>query len=130
MLLLVAAQSVASGADPTWERKLDPFLKRMAQGSSVTRDGVQSSLTARSRPVLLSLPKFVQVDHRGATPALYVKAAIERRYEMLEPLFREMGVELRARVGDIVSLRVPAESLQAQPVERLVVPLEPPLVLL
>jgi len=125
MLVLSApADSLSAGnggpnAAGGWERKLDPFLRRMALGVVVVRGRFADRLPPGSVEVARALPGFVQVD-RSAAPVLHVKAGLDARAlateEARAALERELvgiGVQIQGRVGEIASLRVPAAALEA-----------------
>ncbi len=111
--------AVPGAGRPGWEGKLDPFLRRVALGSERREGRFSEPLSPGGEAVLRSLPGFVRLDRRGDRAALMVKARIAdgtpeeagaglrigRRLE-------ELGVEVRGRVGEIASLRVPVGSLR------------------
>jgi subtilisin family serine protease len=125
LALAAPAGGVSGGAAsggpsrPVWEKKLDPFLRRMALGSSRLQGRFADPIPAGSVEALRTLPPFIRADRGAAAPVLLVKArlapeaagstpdwtAIERRLEAT-------GAQVRGRVGEIVSLRVPAAALE------------------
>jgi len=102
-----------------WERKLDPFLRRMAFGSVTVHGRFAERLAPGSAEAARALPGFVQVD-RSAAPVLHVKAGLDGSAVTTEggrgALERELvsiGVDVDGRVGAIASLRVPAAAIEA-----------------
>ncbi|MFQ5877892.1 MAG: S8 family serine peptidase [Acidobacteriota bacterium] len=102
------------------EAKLGPFLRRVAAGSAAVRGRSAVSLPPRSEAVVRSLPPFVRLDRRGEEPALFAKARVEGEpapgraaRPPVERSLEAIGVEIRARVGDILSLRLPASAIEA-----------------
>jgi len=102
-----------------WERKLDPFLRRMALGSVVVHGRFAERLAPGSAEAARALPGFVQVD-RSAAPVLHVKAVLDGSAVTTEggraAFERELvgfGVDVEGRVGAIASLRVPAAAIEA-----------------
>ncbi|HKB06722.1 MAG TPA: S8 family serine peptidase [Candidatus Polarisedimenticolia bacterium] len=124
-LLLVLSASgpspsrAAGGIVPTgWERKLDPFLRRLALGTSRRQGRFTDSLPPGSSAAARALPPFVQVE-RGEAPTVQVKAGLRegdeasgRGWEDLESALSGIGVEVRGHVGRFATLRVPVPSLE------------------
>src|SRR5262245_16264380 len=122
LLLLLASASSPYGASarsvPRWERKLDPFLRRLALGSVRRQGRFTDVVEPRSAEAARALPSFVQVQ-RGAAPTVQVKAGLRenseasgRAWEDLAPALSGTGVEVRGQVGSFATLRGPADSLQ------------------
>jgi minor extracellular serine protease Vpr len=104
---------------PGWEKKLDPFLRRIALGSFKVQGRFKEPIPPRSNQAARALPSFVLVDRRAPEPILNVKARIvaedpggNKEWNRIGRVLEEMGVEVRARLGSMVSLRVPAAALQ------------------
>jgi subtilisin family serine protease len=100
-------------ARPGWAARLDPFLRRVALGSSVEQGGSRRAL-GRGREALATLPAPLRVDRGGRAPAVFVKARLVDGGDAgasLRAALRDLGVTLRARVGPIASLRVPVTVL-------------------
>ena len=104
-LLLSAGAPIGSVAaaprDEAWERKLDPFLRRVARGFPPD-----------------ALPPFVRARRDAGAPdqsLLFVKARVPEDAEpgVLSQKLKSIGVELRARAGGIASLAVPVPALGA-----------------
>ncbi len=140
LVLLLFSAPVASWpgspspGSPGWEAKLDPFLRQVALGTRKTEGIFTEPIPARSAAALRSLPAFVRAERNAAEPILYVKAGLagEQAGEpsgalaasgskgagappgagALEAALRDLGVEIRGRVGPIVSLKVPASALE------------------
>lgn len=110
------------GAAPerrTWDRKLDPFLRRIALGSEKHQGPIEEKVPARSRELMQTLPSFVRAEREADNPVLYVKARLAPRREdqarasqELDARLQALGVTVRGRAGDIVSLAVPASALE------------------
>jgi subtilisin family serine protease len=117
----------------SWDRKLDPFLRHIALGSEKHQGPIEEKLPARSREVMHALPPFVRAERDADDPIVYVKARLqsmrdevataprsaaapgEGRARLPEALARRLqalGVTVRGRAGDIVSLAVPASALE------------------
>jgi len=103
-------------------RKLDPFLRLAAAGTSLRQGRFTEAIPGRSPRALGALPSFVRVDRRGPEPALLVKARLEdggqagegaSRRDRLEHRLAGMGVQVRGRAGNIASLLVPVQALEA-----------------
>jgi subtilisin family serine protease len=114
----------ASGASPSgsvsagWERKLDPFLRRLATGSVRRQGRFTDAVEPRSAAAARALPSFIQVE-RADAPVVQVKAALRdgafaagHGWEDLGPALAEIGVEMKGHVGGVASLRVPAAALE------------------
>ncbi len=87
---------------------LDPPLRRIAQGAVVTDGGAVRHLGPASDPLVRAVPfarKAVLFD--GRERMVDVHARIDGDLGALAGL----GIELRGRVGNIVSLRVPVDGL-------------------
>ena len=96
----------------SWDRKLDPFLRRIALGSEKHQGPIAEKLPARSREVMRALPPFVRAERDAADPIVYVKARLAPgRDTALDRRLQALGVTVRSRAGDIVSLAVPVSSL-------------------
>jgi subtilisin family serine protease len=105
----------AGGAPPTSaevERKLDPLLRRVAYGVPRTEGLLTDRLPARSRAAARALPSFVRAERDRDDPLLYVNARVAPDAADLDALVAA-GAEVRGRVGDIVSLGVPASALES-----------------
>ena len=123
LLVLTASSAGLSGADSGgsaagWERKLDPFLRRIALGTVRVQGRFVDAVARRSAAAARSLPAFVQVE-RADAPIVQVKAGISakafaagRGWEDLGPLLSDLGVEIRGRVDGVASLRVPAAAIE------------------
>ena len=135
LLSAFAGPSSARGADQTWERKLDPFLRRVALGVERRQGPLVDRLPARSRATFNTLPPFVLAERDAADPILYVRARLDdgmtesaesplampgrsvgarrRVSEGLAARFDALGVEVRGRAGAIASLAVRASALES-----------------
>jgi subtilisin family serine protease len=101
-VLAGSAVGAAPPADRPWVGKLDPFLRRVALGLHAP--------SAHPRDLVESLPSFVRARRDAADPVLYVKG----RLDGLSPeRLSALGVEVRGRAGEIVSLAIPATALEA-----------------
>jgi subtilisin family serine protease len=121
--LAAATLPAASG----WEQKLDPFLRRVALGTTRTQGQFVDHIPARAREIVASLPSFVLADRTAADPVLFVKAKFQNLggapgrlaadptapVPDLAARLAALGVTLRGRAGDIVSLAVPASTIEA-----------------
>ncbi len=103
---------------PGWERKLDPFLRRLALGTSRVEGRFVETVPGLSMEAARSLPAFLQVE-RSDAPAVQVKAGIlqgaaaaDRVWKSLGPVLSDLGVEIRGQVGAIASLHVPAAAIE------------------
>jgi len=111
----------AAPHDDALEKKLDPFLRRVAHGVQRLQGPIADRLPARSREVFGSLPPFVLFRRDAAAPddpVVYVKARLAEgaggTHGALSDRLRSIGVEIRARAaGGIASLAVPATALHA-----------------
>ena len=74
----MASAAAAPGAPPsrTWDRKLDPFLRRAALGVERRQGLLVDRLPARSRAAFATLPPFVRAERDADDPILYVKARL------------------------------------------------------
>ncbi len=102
VVLVLSLAPVVLGAASAPAGKLDPFLRKLA--------------TARQETAAPSRPPFLQVRQHGQRTLVDVKGRLAAGTEGGIPLraaLARFGAELRGRVGDIVSLRVPVESLAA-----------------
>jgi len=77
----LAAPPSAPAAPPSapgrsWDRKLDPFLRRVALGIERRQGVFVDRLPARSRETLSTLPPFVRAERDADDPILYVKARL------------------------------------------------------
>lgn len=129
VMLFVGAVPVIAGqgGDPPaagWERKLGPFLRQIALGTTRTSGIFTERIPARSAAAMKALPTFVRAEHDGTEPILYVKARIGPDLAVpgaganegapagrFEAALAALGVEVRGRVGAIAALRVPAAAL-------------------
>jgi subtilisin family serine protease len=126
-----ASQPVAGGGRgpdrPAWAGKLDPFLRHVALGSTRTQGVFGESLPPGAPAVLKALPPFVRFERgrvgaAAGEPIFYVKAGVvdggpgggpgggALDAELARSL-RDLGVEVRARVGTVASLAVPVSAL-------------------
>src|SRR5438093_1517474 len=83
LLVLTASSAGLSGADSGgsaagWERKLDPFLRRIALGTVRVQGRFVDAVARRSAAAARSLPAFVQVE-RADAPIVQVKAGISAK---------------------------------------------------
>lgn len=104
---------------PGWETKLDPFLRRVALGSSRVTGRFAQPIPARSAEAVRALPPFIRADRGAAVPAVFVKArlaapigAAAEAWPAIRERLEEAGAQVRGRVGANVSLRVPAGDLE------------------
>jgi subtilisin family serine protease len=119
-LLLPAEPAPASSGGAGWERRLDPFLKRVARGTRVVRGRFVEALAPGSPALLRSLPPFVRADRRPGAAALFVKAGLADEAARpgpegarLRARLAAAGAAVRAEAGPILSLRIPAGALEA-----------------
>jgi subtilisin family serine protease len=125
-LLLIASVSGAvhpAGPDAGpaatgWERKLDPFLRRIALGIRRVQGRFVDAVPGRSEQAVRALPSFVLAE-RTASPVVRVKAGFAgkapgsgRDREALQKALSDIGVEIRGQVGEVMSLSVPAASIE------------------
>ena len=66
-----------SGRGRTWDRKLDPFLRRMAVGVERRQGAFVDRVPARSRAAAATLPPFVQAQRDADDPILYVRVRLD-----------------------------------------------------
>jgi len=125
VLLSVSASSAvhpvgpdAAAAATGWERKLDPFLRRIAFGTRREQGRFIDAVPGRSGQAVRALPSFVLAERSG-TPVVRVKAGYagsapgsRRGREALRQALSDIGVEIRGQVGDVLSLTVPAASIE------------------
>src|SRR5882762_6487900 len=125
LLLAVSASSArplgegAGGAATTgWERKLDPFLRRLALGTRRVQGRFVDAVPALSAQAARALPGFVLAERSG-TPVVRVKAGIlddasgsRRDREALRRMLSGAGIEIRGEAGPILSLSVPAAAIE------------------
>lgn len=120
----VVAGVAGDPAAPDWARKLDPFLRQVALGTTRTDGRFTDRIPPASAAAARALPKFIRVERDGAEPVLYVKARIEPDLAApgngasdgapevrFEAALAALGVEVRGRVGAITALLVPASAL-------------------
>jgi subtilisin family serine protease len=128
VLVLLALSSPAAGlpardggpsAETGWERKLDPFLRRLALGTVKAEGRFKEAVSARSEKAARSLPGFVQVE-KAVEPVVHVKAGLAwdvpsagRGWASLERDLPGLGVQVKGRLGAVISLRVPAAAIEA-----------------
>jgi subtilisin family serine protease len=128
VLILLALTAPAAGpapgpgdavAESAWERKLDPFLRRLALGTVKTEGRFREAVSGRSERVARSLPPFVRVQ-KTAEPRVHVKAGLAdeasagaRAWKTLERDLPGLGILVKGRVGTVASLRVPSAALEA-----------------
>jgi subtilisin family serine protease len=128
VLILLALSASAAGPAPrngaqasesAWERKLDPFLRRLALGTVKAEGRFREAVPGRSERLARSLPAFLQVERR-AEPLVHVKAGLAanepdgaRAWRSLSPDLPGLGVMVKGRVATVASLRVPAAALEA-----------------
>lgn len=125
-LAVLAWPPVAAAGDPAapgaaaWERKLDPFLRRVALGTRRVRGLASRGIPAASAGSVEGLPPFIrrEAGRAGGAPAIFIKAGFvpapgraDPDWPGVEGRLAALGVELRAHVGTIGSLRVPAAAL-------------------
>src|SRR2546422_2308866 len=82
LLVLTASSAGSSGAAggggaAGWERKLDPFLRRIALGTVRVQGRFVEAVARRSAAAARAVPTFVQVE-RADAPVGQVKAGINR----------------------------------------------------
>lgn len=128
VLILLALSSPAAGpparagvpsAETGWERKLDPFLKRLTLGTVKAEGHFKEAVPGRSEKAARSLPRFLQIE-KGVDPVVHVKAglaggapAAARTWSSLERDLPGLGVQVKGRFAAVASLRVPAAALEA-----------------
>src|SRR5262245_57098477 len=105
--------------DSSWQRKLDPFLRRLALGTTKTEGRFRDAVSGRSEKIARSLPPFVQVQ-KTAEPLVHVKAGLAaeapaggRAWKTLERDLPGLGIVVKGRVDTVASLRVPSAALEA-----------------
>jgi subtilisin family serine protease len=116
-LLLAAPPRGSEPERRSWDRKLDPFLRRIALGSVKRQGAIEENLPARSRELMHALPPFVHAERDADDPMIFVKARLassrdEAAAPPLEQRLQALGASVRGRAGDIVSLAVPASALE------------------
>ncbi|MBI1951679.1 MAG: S8 family serine peptidase [Acidobacteria bacterium] len=128
VLILLALSSPAAGppaqggvppAGTGWERKLDPFLRRLARGTVKTEGRFKETVPGRSEEAARSLPRFLQIE-KAAAPVAHVKIGLAgaapaagRTWASLERDLPGLGAQVKGRFGAVASLRVPAAALEA-----------------
>jgi subtilisin family serine protease len=117
-LLLAVSASSAGPAATGWERKLDPFLRRLALGTSRVQGRFTDAVPGLSAQAARALPAFVLAE-RSDAPVVRVKAGTveivpgsPRDREALRQALSDIGVEIRGRVGAVLSLNVPATAIE------------------
>src|SRR5262249_42199307 len=121
--VFTAAFDGRTGASPAgapgWERKLDPFLRRLALGTRRSEGRFSQAVPGHPGAAARTPPPLPQVSRGTANPIVHVKAGLRddaqargRGWQALRPALREMGVDIRGRVGPIASLSVPAEAIE------------------
>src|SRR5215831_15374701 len=113
--LAFAAPPRGTAPEPrTWDRKLDPFLRRIALGSEKHQGPIEEKVPAQSRELMHTLPSFVRAERDADNPLLYVKGRLAPAREdgTLDKRLQALGVTVRGRAGNVVSLAVPAASLE------------------
>src|SRR5258706_16268304 len=84
VLILLALSAPAAGPSPgqgdpaaasAWERKLDPFLRRLALGTVKAEGRFRETVPGRSEAIARSLPPFLHVN-KTADPLVQVKAGL------------------------------------------------------
>src|SRR2546427_1975910 len=112
LLVLTASGAGSSGADSGggaagWERKLDPFLRRIALGTVKVQGRFVETIARQSAAAARALPAFVQVEGAGA-PVVQVKAGIRENvfaaghgWEELGPGLSDLGVEIKGHVDGV-----------------------------
>jgi subtilisin family serine protease len=113
---LAAAPRASESERRDWDRKLDPFLRRIALGIEKHQGPIEEKMPARSREVMHTLPSFVRAERDADDPIVYVKARLQPMRaplpEGLDRRLQALGVTVRGRAGDIMSLMVPASALE------------------
>jgi subtilisin family serine protease len=126
VLILLALSAPAAGpapgqgdpaAESAWERKLDPFLRRLALGTVRAEGRFREAVPGRSESVARSLPPFLQVQ-KTADPLVQVKAGLAaldgaRAWKSLSRDLPGLGILVKGRVDRVASLRVPSAALEA-----------------
>ncbi len=119
-LLCAEAGSSPSAAATTssWEEKLGPFLRRVALGTHRSRGRFSRIVPPGTAELLRALPPFVRTVRRDGRVDLLAKARLAAPEERsggrsIADVLRDLGVEMRSQVGDIVSLRLPATAVAA-----------------
>src|SRR5438876_9647741 len=105
------AATPGGGERPAWDRKLDPLLRIAALGARRTSGLFSDSIRGGSAEGLRLLPPFVRAERGAPEPVLYLKARIKDDGRTVEAL-RELGAEVRGRVGPIASRRAPLSALE------------------
>lgn len=108
----------AAASTPSWEGKLGPFLRRVALGTHRWQGRFSRRIPSASAETLRSLPPFVSTVRTAAGIELLVKARLAARPERpgadrFAGMVRDRGGEVRSRVGDIASLRLPMTAIAA-----------------
>src|SRR5262245_59721209 len=80
LALSVSSAGPSGPASPSastagWERKLDPFLRRLSLGTVKVQGPFRESVPARSNEAVRALPPFV-LTKKAAVPTVMVKAGI------------------------------------------------------
>src|SRR5215831_9166314 len=74
--LTLSFSSTSSTGTRSWDRKLDPFLRRIALGSEKHQGPIAENVPARSRELMRALPAFVRAERDADDPIVYVKARV------------------------------------------------------
>ncbi|MCZ6695382.1 MAG: S8 family serine peptidase [Acidobacteria bacterium] len=116
--LLLAQGDVRGPGDPTWERKLGPFLRRIVNGTTRVQGPFRAPVPASSPPLLRSLPDWLQIDARRDRPSILVKARFDdatlegsRLTAPVRGALEDLGIEVRGRVRNFASLKVPVDAI-------------------
>jgi subtilisin family serine protease len=108
LLLLAAFIALDAAAAPDWVGKLGPHLRKITRGAKVVDMRGGRDLAPGSPELLRALPSWLRADREGPEPAIYVHALLTGE---CEEKLRALGAEVRGRVGNITSLRLPAAAL-------------------
>ncbi len=117
--LAKGAQGAGRGpGDPSMQRKLGPFLRRIVTGTTRVEGRFRAPLDAGSPALLRSVPDWLQIDARADRPSILVKTRLDdealRGARLTAPArgaLEELGIEVRGRVGNFASLKVPIDAL-------------------
>src|SRR5262249_37221894 len=122
VLLLAISAPVANppgAAGAPWERRVDPFLRRLALGTRRRQGPFTDEVPGKSSQAARALPGFVLAERSGV-PSVHVKAGLVdgaspagRGNASLRRALSDLGVETRGEMGSVLSLVVPAASIES-----------------
>ena len=117
LLAVPCTLSLEAGATggPGWSHKLDPFLSRIARGTTLTRtNGEVLALAPGTQPLRRSLPHMMRSQVLDNRHWVFVHVGLRggsSHYDGLTRLIARLGGQVRGRVGNVWSVFVPASAV-------------------